>query len=229
MRYFGGKARIGKHIVEYLKSIRKEGQAYIEPFVGGGSIVSLMDGERYAYDKHPHLIKMYQELQSGWVPPTALSEEEYENAKNGELPSHLTGFIGFGCSFAGKWFGGYARSGDRNYCLNAHNSIMKKMKTMQDVKFECRDYLELNPEGALIYCDPPYQGTTQYGKIVGDFDSAQFWDKVREWSESNTVVVSEYNAPDDFEEVWRRETKTDIRNKNNEREDRIEKLFMLVK
>lgn len=229
MQYFGGKARIGKHIVEYLQSIRKENQTYIEPFVGAGWVMSLMDGERYGYDKHPYLIAMYREIQNGWKPPTNLTKEEYEQAKNGEYPNYLTGFIGFGCSFAGKWFGGYARSGDRNYCLNAHNSIMKKMETMQDVEFECKDYLDLKPEGTLIYCDPPYQGTTQYGKIVGDFDSEQFWNKVREWSKNNTVVVSEYNAPDDFEAVWVRETKTDIRNKNNEREDRVEKLFMLKK
>lgn len=39
--------------------------------------------------------------------------------------------------------------------------------------------------------------------------------------------MSEYSAPDDFKEVWRRETRTDIRNKNGEQEDRIEKLFVL--
>lgn len=170
---------------------------------------------------------MYKELQNGWVPPTSLTREEYAEAKNGMYSDHLTGFIGFGCSFAGKWFGGYAGSADRNYCLNAHNSIMKKMKTMQDVEFECKDYQKLNPEGALIYCDPPYQGTTQYGKIVGDFDSEKFWDKVREWSKNNTVVVSEYTAPNDFEVVWVRETKTDIRNKNNQQEKRVEKLFIM--
>lgn len=180
MQYFGGKTRIGKHIAEYLQSIRKDGQVCIEPFVGAGWVMTLVNGERYAYDKHPYLISMYQELQKGWVPPTSLTREEYEKARDGELPVYLTGFIGFGCSFAGKWFGGYAKSGDRNYCLNAHNSIMKKMKTMQDVKFECKDYLELKPVGALIYCDPPYQGTTQYGKVVGDFNSELFWNKVRE-------------------------------------------------
>lgn len=228
IRYFGGKARIAKDIATYLKDIRKENQVYIEPFVGGGWVMSLMEGERQAYDKHPYLIAMYNELQNGWQPPTSLSRDEYERAKNNELPDFLTGFIGFGCSFAGKWFGGYAKSGDRNYCLNAHNSVMKKMKTMQDVQFECKDYREINSSGALIYCDPPYQGTTQYGKVVGDFDSNEFWDKVREWSKDNTVIVSEYNAPDDFEAVWVKETKTDIRNKDNEKEKRIEKLFMLI-
>lgn len=227
MRYFGGKARIGKGIADYLTSIRKDDQPYIEPFVGGGWIMYRMDGERYGFDKHPYLIDMYQELQKGWIPPTELSEDEYNYIKeNKDELSHLTGFVGFGCSFAGKWFGGYARSKGRNYCLNAHNSIMKKMDNMNGVQFECKDYRELSPEGALIYCDPPYQGTTQYGDIVGDFDTGEFWDKVREWSKDNTVVVSEYSAPDDFVEVWRRETKTDMRNSDNRQEQRVEKLFV---
>lgn len=227
MRYFGGKARIGKYIVNYLNSIRKDGQPYIEPFVGGGWVMSLMDGERYAYDKHPYLIDMYQALQDGWIPPTELSKGEYYHIKeNQDENPALTGFVGFGCSFAGKWFGGYAHSKDRNYCLNAHNSILKKMKNMQDVTFGCEDYRDLNPTGALVYCDPPYKGTTQYGKIVGEFNSNEFWDYMREWSKDNMVVISEYNAPDDFVEVWRKETKTDIRNRKNEKEDRIEKLFV---
>lgn len=228
MKYFGGKFRVRKDIVKVLNGIREENQVYIEPFVGAGWVMALMDGERYGYDKHPYLISMYEKLQDGWLPPTELSEEEYKHIQNNKDENpHLTGFVGFGCSFAGKWFGGYARSKDRNYCLNAHNSVIRKMKTMQDVTFECKDYRDLNPNGALIYCDPPYQGTTQYGKIVGDFDSDEFWDKVREWSKNNTVVVSEYNAPDDFKTVWTKETKTDIRNKSNEQEKRVEKLFMI--
>lgn len=229
IRYFGGKARIAKYIVEYLESVRKEGQIYIEPFVGGGWVLSQMSGERMGFDKHPYLISMYNELQKGWLPPTELVKSQYDYIKdNKDEQPHLTGFVGFGCSFAGKWFGGYARSKDRNYCLNAHNSILKKMETMpaEDVSFACIDYREIDPRDTLIYCDPPYQGTTQYGKIVGDFDADEFWNKVREWSMHNMVVVSEYKAPNDFVEVWRRETKTDIRNRDGEQEDRTEKLFI---
>lgn len=229
IRYFGGKSRIGKDIVKVLKSLRKENQPYIEPFVGGGWVMSLMDGERYAYDKHPYLIEMYKSMQQGWIPPTELSKEQYQYIKdNKDEKPYLTGFVGFGCSFAGKWFGGYTHSKDRNYCLNAYNSIMKKMDNMKDVYFDCKDYRELKPSDSLIYCDPPYQGTTQYGSIVGNFDSEEFWDVMREWSINNTVVISEYQAPDDFVEIWRKETKTDIRNKNNKKEQRIEKLFIHI-
>ena len=229
MRYFGGKARIAKPISEYLQSIRKPNQTYIEPFVGAAWVMSLMDGNRKAFDKHPYLISMYQMLQKGWMPPSKISEEEYIHIKNNqdEIP-HLAGFVGFGCSFSGKWFGCYARSKDRNYCSNAYNSVLKKMKTLQDVEFNNSDYRDLCFKDSLIYCDPPYQGTTQYGKVVGEFDTAEFWEIMRDWSMNNTVVISEYQAPDDFICVWEKQTNTDIRNKNNIKEQRIEKLFTYI-
>lgn len=187
-----------------------------------------MDGKRVGVDKHPYLIKMYQSLQSGWLPPDKLSKAEYIHVKeNLDEDAALSGFAGFGCSFSGKWLGGYAKdSTGRNYCMNAKNSILKKMETMQDVRFECADYRKLKPDNMLIYCDPPYRGVTQYGKIVGEFDTDEFWDIVREWSKNNTVIVSEYNAPDDFVEIWRKEVKTDMRNTKGNKIDRVEKLFI---
>jgi DNA adenine methylase len=50
----------------------------------------------------------------------------------------------------------------------------------------------------LIYCDPPYAKTTKYSS---DFDSSKFWDWVREMSKDNIVLVSECQAPDDFQSV----------------------------
>lgn len=189
----------------------------------------MVNGKKECYDKHPYLITMYKELQSGWMPPAELSKEEYDYIRNNpDKNPHLTGFIGFGCSFAGKWFGGYAKDNSgRNYCLNAHNSILKKMKTMKDTYFDCKDYRELNPKGCVVYCDPPYAGTTQYSKqLVGDFNTEEFWDTMREWSKDNIVLISEYNAPNDFEVVWQQEVKLDIRDKNNQKQKRIEKLFI---
>lgn len=171
---------------------------------------------------------MYKELQKGWTPPTNLSKEEYEYIKNNkdEKP-YLTGFVGFGCSFAGKWFGGYAKDNTgRNYCLNAYNSILKKMENLQNTYFDCKDYRELNPEGYLIYCDPPYEGTTKYSKsLVGEFDSSEFWGLMRKWSKKNTIIISEYNAPEDFKVIWQQEVKLDIRDSQNKKKVRIEKLY----
>ena len=202
----------------------------MSPFVGGGWVECLVSGRKYCYDKHTYLIAMYNELRKGWLPPKVLTKEQYDYIKNhpDEKP-YLTGFVGFGCSFAGKWFGGYAKdSTDRNFCLNAHNSILRKMEGFKDTKFECQDYCDLDPSGAIIYCDPPYAGTTQYSKnIVGSFDSAKFWDTMRKWSKNNVVLISEYIAPDDFTCVWSQKVKLDIRDADNKKKSRVEKLFTL--
>lgn len=231
MRYFGGKTRTCKQIAQVLNTYRQESQIFLSPFVGGAWVEQLLDCPKICCDKHPYLIAMYQELQNGWIPPTEISKEEYHYIKNypDEKP-YLTGFVGFGCSFAGKWFGGYAKDNTRrNYCLNAHNSILKKMKNLQEAKFMCIDYRELNPEGYLIYCDPPYEGTTQYSKqIIGDFDSDEFWEVIRKWSLHNTVIISEYTAPNDFICIWEQEVKLDIRDNNNKKKQRTEKLYKFL-
>lgn len=110
MQYFGGKAKIAKYIVSYLESVRKEGQVFVEPFVGGASIISKMSGDRKAFDYNEYLIEMYKGAQSGYELPDYISEEQYKYIKeNRDEDKVLTGFVGFGCSFAGKWFGGICK------------------------------------------------------------------------------------------------------------------------
>jgi DNA adenine methylase len=74
----------------------------------------------------------------------------------------------------------------------------------------------------LIYLDPPYEGTTDYGEA---FNSKFFWDTVREWSKITVVVVSEYEAPDDFECIASQEKKCCISG-GDKQTTRIEKLFI---
>ena len=145
MQYFGGKAKIAKYIVPYLEGVRKENQIFIEPFVGGANIVSQMSGKRKAYDFNEYLIEMYKGVQNGYELPDSLTEEEYKYIReHKDEDKVLTGFVGFGCSFAGKWFGGYARNKqNHNYCKASKNSLMKKMSTMADVEFDWRDYKSL--------------------------------------------------------------------------------------
>lgn len=226
MQYFGGKAKIAKYIVPYLEGVRKENQIFVEPFVGGANIVSQMSGKRKAYDFNEYLIEMYKGVQNGYELPDSLTEEEYRYIReHKDEDKVLTGFVGFGCSFAGKWFGGYARNKqNHNYCKASKNSLMKKMSTMADVEFDWRDYKSLFLKGCLIYCDPPYANTTKYTGVP-DFDSEEFWDIMRAWSKDNDVYISEYEAPDDFVSVLEIPTKTNIRDKSDNVCRRVEKLF----
>lgn len=226
MQYFGGKAKIAKYIVPYLEGVRKENQIFVEPFVGGANIVSQMSGKRKAYDFNEYLIEMYKGVQNGYELPDELTEDEYKYVKeHKDEDKVLTGFVGFGCSFAGKWFGGYARNKqNHNYCKASKNSLLKKMSKMSDVEFDWNDYKSLFLSNCLIYCDPPYANTTKYTGVP-DFDTQEFWNVMREWSKNNDVYISEYEAPDDFEAVLEIPTKTNIRDKTDNVCKRVEKLF----
>jgi DNA adenine methylase len=186
-----------------------------------------MTGNRIASDANRALISLYKALQAGWIPPTSVTKEEYAIVKaKMDEDDPLTAFVGFGCSYSGKWFGGLAKDGNgRNYAQNAHNSLMDKLPHIMGVDFRHTPYDTYTPKGMLVYCDPPYVSATGYG-AVGKFDSDHFWDVMREWSRENVVVISEYTAPDDFEFVLSIQTKTDMRMKDGTKEPRTEKLFM---
>ena len=173
---------------------------------------------------------MYKALQNGWIPPDFVTEEEYKHyQKNKPEDDPMTAFCGFGCSFAGKWFGGYARSeGKTCYAATTQRSLLKQLPLIKDVDFFWDLYDNVDPEGMLIYSDPPYQNTTNYGAFSG-FDHNKFWNIMREWSKNNTVVISEYEAPDDFECVKEMQSQMGLSvgdSDSKTRPKRTEKLFM---
>ena len=170
----------------------------------------------------------YSALQNGWVPPKDVSEEEYKALRHAE-DSALRGFVGMVCSFGGKWFGGYAResSGTQNYATFGHNVAMRTAPKLQDAVITWMDYKDMYiPDGSLVYCDPPYAGTSGYNKSKFDHDA--FWQWVRDLSRRCTVFVSEYTAPADFECVWERERSCGLGDgKNGSGSTRIERIFRL--
>ena len=205
MRYFGGKQRISKELSCFLNSQLKENQPFVDLFCGSCNIVSKIDNNRLriANDKHKYLIAMWKALQNGWEMPDVITEEDYKYIKEHKDDDlALAGFVGFGCSFSGKWFGGYCRSNSRNYCLNAKNSNLKILPKIQDVIFYNEDYKNaIIPIGSLVYCDIPYKDTTSYSnKEVGIFNHNEFYQWVRDNSDKYDIYISEYkhNVPEDF-------------------------------
>jgi hypothetical protein len=149
-------------------------------------------------------------------------------AKKESFPPELVAFVGFLCSFGGKWFGGYARGNDtkgnpRNYCLESKNNILKQAEGLRGVDFIHSSYNQLEiPSNSIIYCDPPYAGTTKY---KDGFDHNKFWNWCREKSkEGHKVFISEYNAPDDFECIWEMEVNSSL-TKDTGSKKATEKLF----
>jgi DNA adenine methylase len=225
MQYLGGKSKTRKQISAYLESVRN-GMDYFEPFVGGAWVLQEMSGKRIASDGNDALITMYKSLQGGWVPPDYVSEAEYQAVRVANNPTDpMTIFCGIGCSFAGKIWGGYARSADKNcYAKTSKNSLLKQLPLIKDVDFQYGLFHEHNPENMLVYCDPPYEGTTQYGAFKS-FDHTFFWNTMREWSKKNTVIISEYKAPEDFKCVAEFNSQMGMTT-GKERPVRVERLFV---
>ena len=101
MQYLGGKAKSAKAISQWINEYREPGQAYLEPFVGGGWVLERVFGSgRTASDVVPDLILLYVALQDGWEPPSEISRDLYAKLK-GEDSSALRGFAGFCMGFGG--------------------------------------------------------------------------------------------------------------------------------
>ena len=157
-------------------------------------------------------------VQNGYELPEHITEEEYKRIRaNKDADRVLTGFVGFGCSFGGKWFGGYARNKQgTNYALQSKKSILKDISTMQNAEFINKDYRDVElPTGCVVYADPPYANTTGYGNEK--FDSTAFWKYSRKVSKEHLMFISEQTAPDDFIPIWETPFRRTLdRNKNNQ-------------
>lgn len=242
MKYMGAKTRIAKDIVPIIQSVinRNDITKYIEPFCGGCNIIDKIECDsKVASDINPYLIALFSHLQSGGELLPEVSRTLYSQVraahKRGDvsLPEHIVGNVGFLASYNGRFFdGGYAQPGYettksgkryRDYYREATDNIIKQMPQLYDVLFECHDYREFDPHGAVIYCDPPYANEKQYAN-ARTFDYTEFWNVMRKWSQSNYVLISEMTAPDDFVCVWEKSVLRSIKAADKSRD--TEKIFV---
>ena len=233
MKYMGSKARFTKEILPIILKDRKPEQWYVEPFAGGMNMICEVDGNRIANDIHYYLIEMWKELCNGWQ-PHKISSDTYRIVRlnREQYAPHIVGWVGFNCSYSGKWFGGFAGETKtkigtvRDYQTEAINNVVKQVEKMKGVTFQNKPYYELElPPKSIVYCDPPYEGTTKY---ANDFDHNLFWNWVRNISkQGHTVYVSESNAPNDFECGWSKSAKSSLsaNGKIGGNKESVEKLF----
>ena len=215
MKYMGSKNRIAKHILPIILKDRKENQYYVEPFVGGANMIDKVGGLRIGGEFNKYIANMWIELEKGWIPKNNYTKQEYDFIKNNKNNClYETGYVGICCSYSGKWFGGFAgkvttKQGIRDYQDEAHRNLLNQVKNIKGIQFKHSSYDELEiPNNSIIYCDPPYDGTTQY---KDSFDSSKFWQWCREKAkQGHQIFISEYNAPDDFECLWQQEVKSSL-------------------
>lgn len=231
MRYQGGKWRIAKPISNEILRMRREQDTLVSLFCGSCAVEILLASEFNTVicnDNHKYLIALLKGVRDGYELPDRISEEEYQYIKNHQDEDEvLTGFVGFGCSFGGKWWGGYARykGGKRVASLESKRGLMRDCKKLKDTELICMDYKDVViPDNSIIYADPPYENTTKYSN--NKFDNKEFWEYARTVSEKNLMFVFEQNAPDDFISVWEKPVRRVLDVNGENWFEVVEKLFI---
>lgn len=240
MRYLGNKTSLSKELAPVLMEKLNGNNYYIETMVGACGMIQAIDyPKRFASDYNPYIVALMSNLNNIEIYPEkslfdgfAINEELYREVKANQdaYSKHLVGLLAFGCSFGGKFWGGYARGGltskglERGYAQETLRNLVKLAPKLKNVKFANKSYLDVHiPSKSIVYLDPPYQGTTKYSN---NFDHKGFWEYVRYISKTNFVYISEYNAPEDFDCIFQKECKVGIDHKLKEHNKSIEKLFV---
>ena len=151
MRYMGSKRRIAKDLLKIMLPLRKKGQVWVEPFVGGANLIQHIDGERIGADNNKYLIALFKGLQEGRIPPKPSQEIytkgrlQYRGKENFGLSDFDLGYIGFLMSFRGRFFQGYCGVSNRRDYLGEHKrNIEKQINKLMNVKIINRDNKELD-------------------------------------------------------------------------------------
>ena len=227
----GSKARHADEIIKVASAHREPGSIWIEPFVGGGNVICRVNpehGPRIGADKNKYMIALLDALGNrGWQPPRTMTKEEYKKIERSPdaYPPELVAFVATGCSFGSLWFRSFVAENEDagigfvgeeqseilgfSRCRQSADSCLRDAPGLRGVKFIASSYDHLDvPPGALVYCDPPYAGTTEYGatkkvKIsVGESLAQNEWNRVKFWkwtdrlvASGHQVFVSEYAGP----------------------------------
>ena len=234
MKYMGSKNRIAKHILPIILKDRKPEQWYVEPFVGGANMIDKVDGKRIGADSNHFVIDALVMIRDciELLPKnnTEFTECDYNTCRSSNVfSSGIIGYAGIAFSFGAKWFGGWSRGRNskgepRDYVAEQYRASVKQSEKLQGCNLLPAKYSELEvPDNSIIYCDPPYEGTTKY---KDDFDHSDFWQWCRDkTSEGHGVFISEYNAPADFICIYKQDLKCSVA-KDGGHKKAVEKLFV---
>ena len=104
---------------------------------------------------------------------------------------------------------------------------LQQLEQLDEVKATNKSYHDFSEvSGAILYLDPPYEGSHQKG-YINQFDSQEFYDWAFEIAKNNIVIISSYSISDErFEVVYSfDEARSTFQGRT--RNDKCEKLFMV--
>lgn len=223
MHYLGSKARHAKEITAITLAGRRADQIYVEPFVGGGNvIVNVPQGAgRIANDKNFAMVSLLDQLGNhGWLPPETMTKAEWRKVmKDKDQTASLSpegqalfAFAAtgptFGSMWAGQWAKDYPGMEGTRY-RQAREAAIRDVPGLTGIEFHHGSFADLViPDRALVYCDPPYFGTTGYAGatvqiLEGESNSKNSWKASVFWRWADALVdrgcsvfVSEYRGPE---------------------------------
>lgn len=221
MNYNGGKAYtikrhgMGEFWRGYLAGVPV--RRFVDGCCGSGAVSAFVGRERpeialVCNDAHPAAVALLRGVaREGWTPPPTLTEARYvelrEASRRGEVSAEI-GFAGFGASFGGKYFGGFARphARQRDKAAASSRALIADAAHLARADFRCLDFEALPSAvgvlpGDVWYFDKPYAGTTGYAGTP-KFDHPRFWAFAEALSEIVPVLVSEFAAPAGWRPIW---------------------------
>jgi len=239
MKYQGSKRTISKKIIPIILNRCNQDIIFYDVCCGGGNLISEIPLKtRIAIDIDEYVIEAMKIIRDN---PKLLPKNNKEFTENDykdiqlnkdKYPKWLVGYVGYALSWGGKWFGGYCRSNNtaRDYINESYRNALNQSVKIQNVKFICASYDEINySKNSIIYTDPPYENTTKYKK---KFNHKEFWDWVRDMSNNEyRIYVSEYNAPKDFSCIYEKQQHIPLSNLTGKEQNKYkkEKLFVYKK
>ena len=105
-----------------------------------------------------------------------------------------------------------------------HLDRLQKVNKIKATNKSYHDFSEVS--GAILYLDPPYEGSNQKG-YINSFDSQEFYDWAFEIAKTNIVIISSYSISDERFEVVYSFDKAHRTIQGGIRNDKCEKLFMV--
>ena len=105
---------------------------------------------------------------------------------------------------------------------------LKRLQQVNKVKATNKSYQYFSEvSGAILYLDPPYEGTSQKS-YINSFDSQEFYDWAFEMAKTNIVIVSSYSISDErFEAVYSFDKARSTLQGGQNNKTKNEKLFMV--
>ena len=105
---------------------------------------------------------------------------------------------------------------------------LERLQQINKIKATNKSYQDFSEvSGAILYLDPPYEGTSQKS-YINSFDSQEFYDWAFEMAKTNIVIVSSYSISDKrFEAVYSFDKARSTLRGGRSNKAKNEKLFMV--